>query len=72
MLRDNYKEVSTHDLCSTTETAESGVEELDKSVDIGLSLPKCSQPSTSQPMEFTSRAAEKKKTLSSSFVDPFR
>nr|XP_022297616.1 uncharacterized protein LOC111106987 [Crassostrea virginica] len=56
---------------STTETAESGVEELEKSVDIGLSLPKCSEPSTSQPMEFTSRAAEKKITLSSSFVDPF-
>ena len=47
MLRDNYKEVSTHDVCSTIETAEFGVEELDKYVDINLSLPKCSKPSTS-------------------------
>ena len=61
-----------HYVCSTTETAESVVEEMKKSGDIDSSLPKCSQHSTSRSIEFTSRATENKNTLLSLFDDPFR
>ena len=59
-------------VCSTTETAESVVEEMEKSGDIDSSLPKCSQHSNSQSIEFTSKATANKNTLLSLFDDPFR
>lgn len=64
-----YVKIKNSD-CSTTETAESGVEEMEKSS--FFSPATASQQSPISKEEETKRKSSLKTAVSSSFVDPFR